>query len=150
MLNDWYHDYNPVRDIGLGTSLIYLFSLPFAATNSSAGILKQNALSQTNRGYRTNKNLLNGRGESADPTVKLPLEVFQVANGSLNRFRIINAGTEAYYYFSIDSHRFKLVSTDGSDLKPVNNVESVIIGPGERYDVIVEANKPVGNYWIRY
>ncbi len=149
MVNDWYKDYNPLRDIGFSTSVPYLWGLPFASTNSSVDLLKQNALSQTNRGYSTNSNLINGRSESADPTVKLPLEVFDVVQGTSNRFRIINAATGAYYYVSIDNHKFQVVSTDGSDNQAVNDVESVLIGPGERYDIIVSANQPIGNYWIR-
>ena len=44
-----------------------------------------------------------------------------------------------------------VVATDGNPIVPIDNVDYVIIYPGERYDVIVHAN--VGsadrnNFWI--
>lgn len=49
---------------------------------------------------------------------------------------------------SVDNHVINIVSMDGSDVIPFE-VESFLIYPGERYDFSVEANQPVGNYWIR-
>ena len=41
-----------------------------------------------------------------------------------------------------------MVAVDGFDITPVV-AESFIIAPGERYDFILDASQPVGNYWVR-
>ncbi|KAI9838099.1 MAG: hypothetical protein M1819_006255 [Sarea resinae] len=66
--------------------------------------------------------------------------------------RIINASTESMFTFSIDNHLLQVVSTDLVPIHPFKN-ESIFLGIGQRYSVIVEANPsdPVkdGNYWMR-
>jgi hypothetical protein len=39
-------------------------------------------------------------------------------------------------------------AVDGFDITPVV-AESFIITPGERYNFIIDASQPVGNYWVR-
>ena len=41
-----------------------------------------------------------------------------------------------------------VVATDGLPIVPIEDVDSVIINPGERYDVIVNATNTPKNYWI--
>ena len=41
-----------------------------------------------------------------------------------------------------------VVATDGLPIVPIQDVDSVIINPGERYDVIVNATETPKNYWI--
>ena len=43
-----------------------------------------------------------------------------------------------------------MIATDGSDVR-TKRVDSLIIAPGERYDVWIETGDPVdgANYWIR-
>ena len=40
-----------------------------------------------------------------------------------------------------------LVASDGYDVEPLP-IESLIINPGERYDVLLTTDKPVDNYMI--
>ena len=40
------------------------------------------------------------------------------------------------------------MATDGYDVEPFT-ADSFILFGGERFDVIIKADRPVGNYWIR-
>ena len=71
--------------------------------------------------------------------------------------RLINTSFAATFVFSIDNHKLRIVGADFVPLKPYSNT-SVIIGIGQRYHVIVDAdptgdttNPPPkdGNFWIR-
>ena len=52
------------------------------------------------------------------------------------------------FCISFSQHKLKVVSSDGNKMVPVM-ASSVIVHSGERYDIIVEADQPVDNYWIR-
>ncbi|KAL2012820.1 hypothetical protein VTN00DRAFT_345 [Thermoascus crustaceus] len=61
---------------------------------------------------------------------------------------LINASTDLHYIFSIDGHQLKVISTDFVPIEPyVTN--SLSIGIGQRYSVILETNQTTGNHWIR-
>ncbi|KAJ8311568.1 hypothetical protein KUTeg_010923 [Tegillarca granosa] len=79
---------------------------------------------------------------------KLPLEVFSVRSGMSYRFRIISAATNLPFRLSFDNHNLTIISSDGYNIDPVI-AESLIVQAGERYDVLVHADQPTGNYWIR-
>ena len=83
-----------------------------------------------------------------DTTLEAPLEHFKVTKGKSYRFRVIGHGTIYPLRVSIDNHNMSLVASDGYDVAPVP-CESFIINPGERFDFVVNADQPVGNYWIR-
>ncbi|KAF2729978.1 hypothetical protein EJ04DRAFT_501328 [Polyplosphaeria fusca] len=66
--------------------------------------------------------------------------------------RIINTAFDSTFVFSIDNHKLNVV---GADFVPIHNYTTthILVGIGQRYHVIVEANDPPlgsdGNYWIR-
>ncbi|KAK0651136.1 multicopper oxidase-domain-containing protein [Cercophora newfieldiana] len=71
--------------------------------------------------------------------------------------RLINTSIGSTFIFSIDNHLLSIVSADFVPIYPYMNT-SVLIGIGQRYNVIVEADpkasaaQPLdsnGNYWIR-
>ncbi|KAF7556546.1 hypothetical protein G7Z17_g1344 [Cylindrodendrum hubeiense] len=71
--------------------------------------------------------------------------------------RLINTSFDTTFVFSIDNHWLQIVSADFVPIEPYFNT-SVLIGIGQRYNVIVEANPLVGddnpipddgNFWIR-
>ena len=78
------------------------------------------------------------------------LNYFNVTRGNRYRFRLI--GTQALYpfRFSIEGHKLTVIATDGNPIKPIENVNYVIINTGERYDVVVHANNSDLNktFWI--
>lgn len=64
--------------------------------------------------------------------------VIMARPGSRLRLRLINAGSDTAYRFEIGGHRLNVVHADGYPVEP-KTVDSLIIGMGERYDVIVQA-----------
>lgn len=73
--------------------------------------------------------LINGR-PTADP------ETFATKPGSRVRIRLINAGADTAFRVAIGGHSLTITHTDGYPVLP-KQVDSVLIGMGERYDVIV-------------
>jgi FtsP/CotA-like multicopper oxidase with cupredoxin domain len=53
------------------------------------------------------------------------------------RLRLINAGSDTAYEFSVGGHRLQVVASDGFPVEPVT-VDSLVLGMGERFDVLVE------------
>ena len=80
----------------------------------------------------------------------VPLEVFHVTNGGKYRFRVINAALAMSFVISIDLHKLHVIAADGHDVKSTP-FDSVVVGPGERFDFWIVATDPSGseNYWIR-
>ena len=76
------------------------------------------------------------------------LNSFTVSPNRKYRFRLIGAQALYAYRFSIQDHNLTVVATDGNRIKSIENVHYVIVNSGERYDVIVNTNQPIGNYWI--
>ncbi|EYR62184.1 copper oxidase, partial [Actinotalea ferrariae CF5-4] len=75
--------------------------------------------------------LINGR-VPADPLVVSSAPRRRI------RLRIINAGADTAYRFAVGGHRLTVTHTDGFPVDPVE-VDTLVIGMGERYDVIVTA-----------
>ncbi|KAJ7734064.1 laccase, partial [Mycena metata] len=64
------------------------------------------------------------------------------------RFRLVSISCDPNFIFTIDGHEFTIIEVDG-----VNHallvVDSIQIYAGQRYSFVLNANQPVGNYWIR-
>lgn len=68
-------------------------------------------------------------------------ETLDIRRGEKARLRLINPSGETTFRFAVDGHKLAVTHSDGQSVEPVE-VDAVRIGPGERYDVIVEANNP--------
>ena len=73
--------------------------------------------------------LINGR-PPADP------ETYTSAPGKRVRIRLINAGGDTAFRVALAGQQLTVTHTDGFPVEPLD-VDSVLIGMGERYDVIV-------------
>ncbi|KAL8790922.1 MAG: hypothetical protein Q9213_000347 [Squamulea squamosa] len=62
--------------------------------------------------------------------------------------RLINVATDSQFQFSIDGHKLRVIANDFVPIKPYDT-DSIVINAAQRYDLIVEANAPVGDYWLR-
>ena len=78
--------------------------------------------------------LINGRPPQAP-------SVFEVRRGERIRLRLVNPASTTTYRVAIAGHRLQVTHTDGRPVEPLA-VDSLVIGMGERYDVLVEANNP--------
>ncbi|GBC00009.1 hypothetical protein RclHR1_03700016 [Rhizophagus clarus] len=77
-----------------------------------------------------------------------PLPVYKVEKNKKYRFRIINSAADGAFVFSIDQHKLKVIELEGIYVKPTI-IKKLPINVGQRYSVIVDANQPIGNYFIR-
>ncbi|KAJ6564493.1 laccase 16 [Mycena capillaripes] len=90
--------------------------------------------------------LINGIGRfNGGPAV--PWSVINVVAGKRYSLRIINISAFAAYTFSIDSHSFDVIETDGIATVPLT-VSSFEIHAAQRYSVVLTANQAPKNYWI--
>lgn len=112
--------------------------------------------------------LLNGRGNVtrfSNVEAKLPIPqpysiTFQKQEYPRPKrylLRLINTSFDTTFVFSIDNHNLTVIGADFVPIHPYSNT-SVLIGIGQRYHVVVEANpiangsQPVpldGNFWMR-
>jgi FtsP/CotA-like multicopper oxidase with cupredoxin domain len=79
--------------------------------------------------------LINGR-IPATPTT------FTAKPGQRVRIRIINAGSDTAFRVALAGHRMTVTHTDGFPIEPTD-VDALLIGMGERYDVTVTAGDGV-------
>ncbi|KAF2841786.1 multicopper oxidase [Patellaria atrata CBS 101060] len=89
--------------------------------------------------------LLNGKmvsssGGSYEKTVLKP--------GKKHLLRLVNTGINQYFHVGLDGHKFTVVAADFVPIVPYET-DSVVLGVGQRYDVIIHADQPKGNYWLR-
>ncbi|KAF8635405.1 hypothetical protein AX15_000403 [Amanita polypyramis BW_CC] len=94
-----------------------------------------------------NATLVNGLGRT--PGSNSALAVIKVQSYTRYRFRVINTACIAAYNFSIDGHEMTVIETDGTETQSSKGVGIVTIWPGQRVSVVVRADRPRGNYWIR-
>ncbi|KAF5013303.1 hypothetical protein FDECE_682 [Fusarium decemcellulare] len=100
--------------------------------------------------------LINGVGNFAG---SFPRERFNmtVTKGKKYVLRVINTSVDTTFIFSIDNHKFEVMSSDFVPIEPYT-VDHVLIGIGQRYHIVLHAD-PInranytaaadGNYWIR-
>ncbi|XP_071945092.1 uncharacterized protein [Antedon mediterranea] len=79
-----------------------------------------------------------------------PLSTFEVEVGMTYRFRMISAAFAlCNLVVSIQSHPLTVVAVDGSEVVP-EEVDSILIAPGERYDFLLKATAKPALYCIYY
>ncbi|KAK4221188.1 putative laccase precursor [Podospora fimiseda] len=80
-----------------------------------------------------------GSGGSYDRLVLTP--------GKKHLLRLINHSVDNSLTVSLVGHTFTVITTDLVPITPVVR-SRLFLAVGQRYDVIIEANQPVGNYWF--
>lgn len=78
--------------------------------------------------------LINGR-PAADPAA------LEVRRGERVRLRLMNPAGQTTFRVALAGHAMEVVHADGRPVEPVR-VDALLIGMGERYDVIVQADNP--------
>jgi FtsP/CotA-like multicopper oxidase with cupredoxin domain len=66
---------------------------------------------------------------------------FEVEEGERVRFRLINAGSATTFRIALAGHPMTVAFADGRPVEPIE-VESVVLGVAERFDVIVTMDEP--------
>ncbi|KAH9059155.1 laccase [Lactarius vividus] len=91
--------------------------------------------------------LINGKGRyPGGPSVSLA--VVNVVQGKRYRLRLVSISCEPAFNFSIDGHQLTIIEVDSVNHQPLL-VDSLQIFAGQRYSVVLNANQPINNYWIR-
>lgn len=98
-------------------------------------------------GVNANSTLINGLGRyTGGPQSELA--VVNVEYGKRYRLRLIGMSCNPSFNFAIDGHNLTVIEADGLLTEPLL-VDSLQIFAGQRYSVVLTANKPVNNYWLR-
>ncbi|KAG6854092.1 hypothetical protein C0991_010506 [Blastosporella zonata] len=96
--------------------------------------------------------LINGLGRTLQSEVTLntltPLAVINVDARKRYRFRLVGISCDAPFNFTIHDHTMTIIEADGENTERLV-VDSLYVYAGQRYSVIVTADQPVNNYWIR-
>ncbi|KAJ3555956.1 hypothetical protein NM688_g2292 [Phlebia brevispora] len=95
----------------------------------------------------SNSTLINGLGRYAGGPAS-PLSVFTVEHGKRYRFRLVSMACDPSFNFTIDGHNMTIIEVDGTNHQPLI-VDEIQIFVAQRYSFILNANQPIGNYWIR-
>jgi iron transport multicopper oxidase len=91
--------------------------------------------------------LINGKGRYVGGPL-VPFAVVNVEQGKRYRFRVFAIACRPFFTFSIDNHNITFMEADGIEHDPVT-VQNVDVYTAQRVSVILNANQPVDNYWIR-
>jgi len=95
-----------------------------------------------------NATLINGKGRFPGGPSNVSLAVVNVKPSVRYRFRLVSISCDPSFVFSIDSHTMTVIEVEGTNVQPLV-VDSLEIFAGQRYSVVVTANQPVANYWMR-
>lgn len=68
--------------------------------------------------------------------------------GEIERWRMLNATDGAFLLMALEGHRFHQIAHDGNPLTHVVSEFNLMMGPGERNEVLIEAGSP-GTYELR-
>lgn len=77
---------------------------------------------------------INGKMDMDIPPVK-------VKQGGKYLIRLINAGSDVHSIHT-HGHHFQVIASDGRDLPNPETKDTISIGPGERYDIVLTADNP--------
>ncbi|GBF87461.1 multicopper oxidase [Raphidocelis subcapitata] len=93
---------------------------------------------------------VNGQGWVTDPKTMQragqPL-VLTVEQGKRHRLRLIGGMSSWALRVGVQGHGLKLIALDGRPVRPAD-AKSLLLTSGERADVVLHADQPVGNYWM--
>lgn len=90
--------------------------------------------------------LINGTNKNADGGGSYNQVTIQ--SGKKYRLRLVNVGVDNYLRVSLDGHPLQIIASDFVPIKPFY-ADWILIGVGQRYDVVINANQTSGNFWFR-
>lgn len=71
-----------------------------------------------------------------------------IISGKKYRLRLINTSMDNSIRVSLDGHTMQVITSDFIPINPIT-VQTLLIGIGQRYDVVIDANQTAGSYWFR-
>ncbi|KAF1963258.1 laccase precursor [Byssothecium circinans] len=91
--------------------------------------------------------LINGTNKNAAGTTGSYNNV-KLSPGKTHRLRLVNTALDIATRVSLDGHTFTVIAEDFVPVQPYTT-NYILLGIGQRYDVIIDANATAGNYWFR-
>ena len=68
--------------------------------------------------------------------------------GETQRWRILNASTNVFFRLQLDGHQLHQVAKDGNTLNATWTRDEIVLSPGERAEVLIQASQ-AGSYALR-
>ena len=62
--------------------------------------------------------------------------------GETQLWRLANIGADIYYELQVTGHPFHIIGEDGNPVWQVTSVDSLVIAPGKRFDVLIQGGEP--------
>lgn len=106
-------------------------------SDTEAGVTSATVMQQRD-GREGDLVLVNGR---ANPSIT-------VAAGKIEHWRLLNASPSRYYRLKLDGHSLLLIARDGGRLESPEEVDELVLVPGERSEVLVRPSGK-GSYVLR-
>ena len=146
----WYHPHiqtDEQIDLGLqGTLLVRGASEPAIAVertfvlddvelDDAGDVIGEPSREDLAHGRRGDTLLVNGK----------PPGFIVAAPGSVERWRIVNTSNGRFFKLHLDGVALRVIGWDGGALPAPYDVQELLIGPGERYDVVVALDRPRGS-----
>ena len=99
------------------------------------------------------------QGEVTPPDQRQRADFLRLVNGQLNptlsirpgetqRWRIANASATMFFQLQLDGHQLHQIASDGNTLGEVWTRDNIVMGPGERVEVLIQGGAP-GSYALR-
>lgn len=71
-----------------------------------------------------------------------------IATGGWARLRLINASASRFYRLQVDEHPMVQIASDGGPLPSPQQVDELLLAPGERAEVMIEGTRTPGAYRV--
>ena len=113
-----------------------------------------NDLNKTVNALFSSNNLIQGKGTYDCSLTTLPCArnggyaKFHFESGKTYRMRLINTGADTIQHFSIDDHTLTVIANDFVPVVPYDT-KTVVLGIGQRTDIIIKANSKLPAVWMR-
>lgn len=90
--------------------------------------------------------ILQNNIDSNAPTTRTINAAFQptisIDAGETQLWRLANIGADIYYELQVTGHPFHIIGEDGNPVWQVKSVDSLVIAPGKRFDVLIQGGEP--------
>jgi FtsP/CotA-like multicopper oxidase with cupredoxin domain len=119
---------------GLASYATRLLALQATQFDTSGMVLPTSAQSST-----TQMHLINGQWQP----------VVRIRPGEIQRWQIANISAGNFYHLALANHTLVQVASDGWMFDAPQSVNQILLGPGERADVLVQGSETPGTYELR-
>ncbi|KAK7302500.1 hypothetical protein RJT34_13390 [Clitoria ternatea] len=159
----WWHAHNGwARATVHGAVIVYPkrgYHYPFPKPHAEVPIIlgewwKKEVMDISDKANKTggepilsNAYTINGQPGHLYPCSKEETFKIVVDQGKTYLLRMINAVMDEDLFFGIGKHKLTVVGKDGCYLKPIKT-DYIMIAPGQSMDILLEANQPLGHYFM--